>query len=177
MNRQILFQWAFYRILGLKDIGKFIKVLQYKYYKFRRRKYLRSINVSVRNDNQVDSGVEPMDAGKQTCPTWFSTRIFYGTEEYPTTKYNYEYWYGCRETFLMPIIPIPICSEEIVMKLGPTLDTYNECYNKYGRMHSLLDHKEDYSHVIWEECTIYFRNNDITYKNDPLLSTYYDKIK
>ena len=31
MNRQILFQWAFYRILGLKDIGKFIKVLQYKY--------------------------------------------------------------------------------------------------------------------------------------------------
>lgn len=176
MYQKILFDWAFHRIFGLKDLGKFISVMKHKHdISNTKYTYLRDINVSVRNDTQVDSGVEPMDAGKQTCPTWYSTRIFYGTEEYPSYKTNYEYWYGCRETFLAPIIPIPICAEEIVIKLGADKSAYDQCFSKYGRMHSMLDHKEEYSHEVYSECTIYFRNCDITYKNDPLLSVYYGK--
>lgn len=177
MYGNILFRWAFYRVLGLRDTGKFINVMKEKIRRSNRRKYLTTATVSVTNDTQIDSGVEPMDAGSQTCPTWYSTRIFKGYEEYPTDKRfrDPEYWYGCRETFLTPIIPIPICAEEIVIKLGNDKSAYDACFSKYGRMHSMLDHKDEYSHVVWDECNVNFVKCDILYKNDPLLSVYYDK--
>lgn len=165
----ILKHWAFNRILGLKDCKKFFQVIGKS-----RKKPLSSANVSVSNDTQIDSGVEAFDGHSQTCPTWFSTRIFRGTEEYPSDKRSQEpeYWYGCRETFLAPILPIPICAGEIVVKLGHTLEVYQQAFSDHGRMHSLYDYKENYSNLIWDDCTTYFRNCDITYKNDELRSCY-----
>ena len=170
MYKQILFQWAFYRILGLKDLGKFIEALKNK------KQKIGDFNVTVVDDIQIDSGVEPMDAGSKTCPTWYSTRIFKGREQSPTDKPDQEYWYGCRETFLAPIIPIPICAEEIVVKLGDNEDAYNACFSKYGRMHSMLDHKEEYCHRVVDEAYVEFKNCDILYKNDTLYSVYYGEV-
>ena len=72
----------------------------------------------------------------------------------------------------MPIIPIPICAGEIVVKLGNDLSVYNKCFSEHGRMHSLYDYKEDYSDLIWSDCTIGFVNCDINYKNDELRTVY-----
>lgn len=175
MYKTILFDWLFHRIFGLKDFKKFYNIMKKKLTTPKKSKELElKFTINVINDKQIDSGVEPMDAGKQTCPTWYSTRIFYGNEKYPTDKSEAEYWYGCRETFLAPIIPIPICSEEVIIKLGNNMDAYHECFNKYGRMHSMLDHKEEYSHLIIDECSIQFNNCDILYRNDPVYSVYYD---
>lgn len=170
MYFKILKYWAFNRIFGLKDLSRFTYVMK----KRSSNKRLKATSVSVSNDTQVDSGVEAFDGHSETCPTWFSTRIFKGTEEYPSDKRKLEpeYWYGCRETFLAPIIPIPICSGEIVIKLGHSLDPYNKAFSDHGRMHSMYDYKADYSDLIWDDCTIYFRNCDITYKNDELRTTY-----
>lgn len=171
MYFKILKYWAFNRILGLKDFKKFTTTLKNRK---KTKSTLKSANVSVCNDTQVDSGVEAFDGHSETCPTWWSTRIFRGTEEYPTDKRSWtpEYWYGCRETFLTPIIPIPICAGEIIIKLGTNLDRYQQAFSDHGRMHSMYDYKDDYSSLVWDDCTTYFRNCDITYKNDELRSVY-----
>lgn len=170
MYFKILRYWAFNRILGLRDIGKFISVQKNK----KKNHRFKGATVSVCNDTQVDSGVEAFDGHSETCPTWWSTRIFRGTEQYPTDKRSWtpEYWYGCRETFLAPIIPIPICAGEIVIKLGTDMDRYKQCFSEHGRMHSMYDYKEDYSTLIWSDCTVDFVKCDITYKNDELRTVY-----
>lgn len=124
--------------------------------------------IKVSNDNQIDHSVEPMDAGTQSCPYWYSTRLFKGTEVSPGTGKEPEYWVGIRCTFLAPIIPIPICSDEKVFKIGKDDSVYKAALKKYGRCHSLLDHRDEYAHRIIEEADVEFDKSDVSYSNDEI---------
>ena len=165
---KIVLKWLFLRIFGLLDLPKFIEVKKKK-----KKKSVTSFGtITVSNDTQLDHSVEPMDAGKQTCPTWYSTRLFKGTETSPGTGKSEEYWVGIRETFLAPVIPIPICADEKVFKIGNSDSIYHDCCKKYGRYHSLLDHREEYTHRIIEEADVEFINSDVDYNNDEIWSSY-----
>lgn len=165
---KIVLRWLFLRIFGLLDLPKFIQVRKAK-----KEKAISSFGtIVVSNDIQLDHSVEPMDAGKQTCPTWYSTRLFKGTETSPGQYKTEEFWVGIRETFLAPIIPVPICADEKVFKIGFNDSIYHDCCKKYGRYHSLLEHREEYTHRIIEEADVEFVNSDVSYSNDEIWSSY-----
>lgn len=166
MMVKIYLRWAFLRVFGLLDLPKFIKV---KKNKAKLKDHWGTIRVD--SDIQIAHETEPMDAGKQTCPTWYSTRLFKGTEVSDYGK-SPEYWVGIRETFLAPIIPIPICADEKVFKIGETDAIYNDSFKKYGRFYSLLDHREEYTHRIIEEADVEFVISDVSYSNDEIWSSY-----
>lgn len=164
----IVLRWMFFRIFGLLDLKKFLEI--------RKKKKTPNADhwgtIIVEDDTQIDHVTEPMDAGKQTCPTWYSTRLFLGTETTGGVRKSPEYWVGIRETFLAPIIPIPICADEKVFKIGETDAIYYECFRKYGRFYSLLDHRDEYTHRIIEEADAEFKNSDVSYSNDEIWSAY-----
>ena len=180
MNKQMLFNWAFKRILGLRDVGALFKVMK------GRREIKRQVNLEgtlsspnhlseiiVGHDKQIDSWVEAMKAGTESCPYWDSTRLFYGKEaNFDWGEKNMEYWLGIRQTFLAPIIPIPICSYEEVYILGESDKPFRDCMNKYGRARSFHDHAEEFGAVkIIDKTNVYFIESDVTYKKDPVWST------
>lgn len=180
MNKEMLFNWAFKRVLGLRDIGNCFKVLnERKAIKNRVKsegalcspKHLSEIIVG--HDKQIDSWVEPMKAGTESCPYWDSTRLFYGKEaNFDWGEKNMEYWLGIRQTFLAPIIPIPICAYEVVYILGESDKPFRDCMNKYGRARSFHDHAEEFgAKKIIDKTNVYFIESDITYKKDPVWST------
>jgi len=168
MMVKIVLKWLFLRIFGLLDIPKFIEVKKKK-----KNKSVSSFGtITVSNDTQIAHEVEPMDAGKQTCPTWYSTRLFKGTETSPGSGKSEEYWVGIRETFLAPVIPIPICADEKVFKIGKDDSIYHDSFKKYGRFYSLLDHRDEYTHRIIEEADVEFVNSDVDYNDDEIWSSY-----
>lgn len=166
MNKEMFLRWLF-RIFGILDIPHFIKFIKNKKSKTN-AEFWGTIKVSF--DTQIEHSVEPMDAGTQSCPSWYSTRLFKGTEISPGIGEKEKYWVGIRCTFLAPIIPIPICSDEKVFKLGPDRSVYDAAYNKYGRCHSLLDHREEFTHRIIENADVEFINSDVSYSNDEVWS-------
>lgn len=166
-----ILKWLFIRIFGLRDLDKVIKLIIKKIsYKFKSNNHFGTILVS--NDVQLGRWVEAMDAGEQSCPYWYSTRLFKGTEISPGINKKEEYWVGIRVTFLLPIIPIPVCSDEIVFKIGDSDNILYDCYCKYEKFHSLIDHKDEYTHCIIEDATVEFSNTKVTYNNDQIWSSY-----
>ena len=178
MNKQMLFNWAFKRVLGLRDIGNCLKVLkERKETKINTDNTLSSPNhlseIIVGHDTQVDSWVEPMAVGTESAPYWDSTRLFYGKEaNFDWNEKRMEYWLGIRQTVLAPIIPIPICSYEVVYILGESDKPFRDCMKKYGKARAFHDHAEEFGcKKIIDKTNIYFIESDITYKKDPVWST------
>lgn len=163
----IVLKWLICRFFGLLDLPKVIKKITTK-----KDPNSHFGTIIVSNDTQIAHETEPMDAGKQTCPTWYSTRLFLGTETSPGTDKKPEYWVGIRETFLAPIIPIPICADEKVFKIGDTDTIYHDAFKRYGRFYSLLEHRDEYAHRIIEEADVEFVNSDVSYSNDEIWSSY-----
>jgi hypothetical protein len=174
MNKEMLKNWAFKRCLGLKDIGIFFKTVCPKK---KNKPALTSPNhlseIIVGHDKQIDSWVEAMKAGTQSCPYWDSVRLFHGKEaNFDWGEKNMEYWLGIRQTFLAPIIPIPICSYEEVYILGESDKAFRDCMDKYGRARSFHDHAEEFgAKKIIDKTNVYFIQSDVTYKKDPVWST------
>lgn len=162
MNTEILKHWAFDRWFGLKNVPALIRHLKTK------RESSNNIpKIEIDLDREVFSAVETMPR-TESCPYWYSTRLFVGTESYPG-QHDYEECYvGIRCTFLLPIIPIPICSDEKVFKIGFNTEIFDRCYREHNsRYYSLLLYYKDYSmEKIADECTVHFNQSDITYKND-----------
>lgn len=161
--KQMYLRWLF-RLFGILDIPEAIKAKK-------KKKSLSADHwgkITVSDDVQIERSIEPMDGGTQSCPYWYSTRLFRGREISPGIDRPVEYWCGIRCTFLAPIIPIPICSDEKVFKLGETRDAYDAAYNKYGRKHALLDHRDEYAHRVIEEADVEFVKADVSYDNDEI---------
>lgn len=180
MNKQMLFNWAFNRWLGLRDIPTLVKIHKDKVEadrKFKSGEPLTSPNhlseIVVGHDTQIDSWVEPMAAGTESAPYWDSTRLFYGKEaNFDWGEKNMEYWLGIRQTVLAPIIPIPICSYEEVYILGESDKPFRDCMKKYGRARAFHDHAEEFgAKKIIDKTNIYFTESDYIYKKDPVYST------
>ena len=176
MTKTMLKNWAFKRCLGLRDIGTLFKTLKDRK-ALKKESTLQSPNhlseIIVGHDYQVDSWVEPMKAGTESCPYWDSVRLFHGKEaNFDWGEKNMEYWLGIRQTFLAPIIPIPICSYEVVYILGESDKPFRDCMDKYGRARSFYDHAEEFgAKKIIDKTNVYFVESDITYKKDPVWST------
>lgn len=173
MNKEMLKNWFFNRCMGLKDIRTLYKV-------FKQKRITKKLNSSghlseiiVGHDKQIDSWIEAMKAGTESCPYWDSTRLFYGKEaNFGFDEKPFEYWLGIRQTFLAPIIPIPICSYEVVYILGQTDTSFRDCMNKYGRARSFYDHAQEFgAKKIFDSTNVYFKESNITYKKDPVYST------
>lgn len=179
-KRAMYKNWVFSRWLGLRDIPTIFKTVRNN---VRINKDSRKNNrlespehwsqIIINHDTQVDSWVEPMAAGTQSCPYWDSVRLFYGKEaNFDWGKKPFEYFLGIRQTFLAPIIPIPICSYEVVYILGESDKPFRECKKKYGRARSFYDHAEEFGAVkIYDKMDTYFIQCDKSYKNDPVYST------
>lgn len=180
MNKQMLFDWAFKRVLGLRDVGTLFKVIKKRREVKKQLKLEGAISspnhlseIIVGHDEQIDSWVEPMAAGTESCPYWDCTRLFYGKEaNFDWGEKNMEYWLGIRQTFLAPIIPIPICSYEEVYILGESDNAFRNCMNKYGKARTFHDHAEEFgAKKIIDKTNVYFTESDIAYKKDPVWST------
>lgn len=168
MTWEIILNWIFRRLFGLRDIPLLVK-----HFKNKKLKTTNGNRINVTMDHQEDRAIEAMEGHTESCPYWYSTRLFQGTECDPTQKANPEYWVGIRCTFLAPIIPIPICSDEKVFKIGTDNSIYWDSYHNYGRFYKLIDHYSDYNmHRIYNECTVNFLDSDVTYKNDEVWSSY-----
>lgn len=128
--------------------------------------------ITVFSDNQVDNWLEPMPAGTESCPNWYSVRLFKGTETSPGKGKQPEYWLGICNVALFPILPIPFISDEIVVKLGDNLDYYNKLKNETGShfAHVLMRNRDKYFKKIINKATVQFTNCDITYNNDEIWS-------
>jgi len=171
MNFKMILNWLFRRILGLRDIPLFFKVMKAR----KSNNLLKGESwgtINVRNDEQIDRWIESMPAGTESCPYWYSTRLIRGNEVNALGEKETEYWVGIRCTFLAPFIPIPICSEEIVFKIGFTDEIFYNCKKKYGRAYSLILNKDEYTHKIIDSATVKFKNIDVTYNNDEIWSSY-----
>ncbi len=174
MTKEMLKYWAFNRCLGLKDFGALYKALKHK--KTENPKLTSPNHLSeiiVGHDKQIDSWVEPMTAGTESCPYWDCTRLFYGKEaNFDWGEKNMEYWLGIRQTFLAPIIPIPICSYEEVYILGESDKPFRDCMAKYGKARSFHDYAEEFGATkIISKTNVYFTESDVAYKKDPVYST------
>lgn len=130
--------------------------------------------ITVANDKQLDHWLESMPAGTESCPYWYSVRLFSGTETSPGIGKDQEYWLGICNVFLMPFLPIPMISEEIVIKLGDNLDLYNKLKNKHGShfAHNIMMNTDDYFNKIIDKATVKFVSSKIKYNNDPIWSAY-----
>lgn len=140
-------------------------------------KKLRAENwgtIVISNDVEINHWLESMPAGEETCPNWYSIRLFRGTETSPGTNKHPEYWLGICNVFLMPVLPIPLISDEIVIKLGDNLEYYYELEDRLGShfAHKVMRNRETYFNKIIEKATVQFVNSDIKYKNDEIWSTY-----
>ena len=175
MTKEMLKNWAFKRCFGLKDFGIIAKILKNKNKKS--EKTLTSPHhlgeIIVGHDKQIDKWVEPMAAGTESCPYWDCTRLFYGKEaNFGWEEKHMEYWLGIRQTVLAPIIPIPICSYEVVYILGDTDKPFRDCMSKYGKAREFHDHAEEFGATeIISKTNVYFKECKITYKKDPVWST------
>jgi hypothetical protein len=173
MNKMMLKNWFFNRCMGLKDIKTIIDISKKK----KEEKKLTSpghlSEIIVGHDKQIDSWIEPMKAGTQSCPYWDSTRLFYGKEaNFDYGEKPFEYFLGIRQTFLAPIIPIPICSYEVVYILGESDKPFRDCMNKYGNARTFYDCAEEFgAKKLYDKMNVYFIESDVTYKNDPVYST------
>lgn len=132
--------------------------------------------IIVSNDEELDSWLESMPAGEESCPNWYSVRLFKGTETSPGSGKNPEYWLGICNVFLFPILPIPFISGEIVIKLGDNLDYYNKLKNEHRThlAHELMRYPNKYFTKIIDKATVKFKNSDINYNNDEIWSAYLD---
>ena len=130
--------------------------------------------ITVSNDIQIDHWLESMPAGTQSCPYWYSVRLFKGTETSPGRSKQPEYWLGICNVFLLPFFPIPMISEEIIVKLGDNLDYYNQLKHEGGShfAHMIMMNKDKYFNKIINKATVKFVDNDINYNNDEIWSTY-----
>ena len=128
--------------------------------------------ITVSMDTQIDHWLESMPAGTESCPYWYSVRVFKGTETSPGINKQPEYWLGICNVFLLPFLPIPVISEEIVVKLGDNLDVYNELKKNYGShfAHNIMMDKGKHFHKIINKATVKFVNSDIKYRNDEIWS-------
>jgi hypothetical protein len=180
LNKAILKNWIFKRWFGLRDIPTLFKLC--KAHKEAKKQLklegqLTSPNhlseIIVGHDKQIDSWVEPMAAGTESCPYWDCTRLFHGKEaNFGWDEKNMEYWLGIRQTVLAPIIPIPICSYEEVYILGESDKPFKDCMKKYGRARSFHDHAEEFgAKKIISKTNVYFKESGVTYKKDPVWST------
>lgn len=180
MNKAMLKNWAFGRWLGLRDIPTLFKL--HKARKEAKKQMnlhdqLASPNhlseIVVGHDRQIDSWIEPMQAGSQSCPYWDSTRLFYGKEaNFDYGEKPFEYFLGIRQTFLAPIIPIPICSYEVVYILGQSDKPFRDCMNTYGHARDFYDCAEEFgAKKIYDKINVYFTESGYTYKKDPVWST------
>jgi hypothetical protein len=139
---------------------------------FKRLKSKSWGTIAVSNDTQIEHRLESMPAGTESCPYWYSMRLFKGTETSPGINKEPEYWLGICNVFLAPIIPIPIISDEIVIKLGDNLDTYHKLQELYGShiAHNIMMKKDKFFHKIIDKATVKFVNSDIKYNNDEIWS-------
>lgn len=174
MNKAMLKHWAVNRWLGLKDIKTLITLKKNKTEaptKLTSPKHLSEIIVG--HDTLIETWVEPMAAGSESCPYWDTTRLFYGKEaNFGWEEKGMEYWLGIRQTFLAPIIPIPICSYEVVYILGESDKPFRDCLNKYGKARYFYDCAAEFGAVkIIDKTNVYFTESDYTYKKDPVYST------
>lgn len=130
--------------------------------------------ITVSNDNQLEHWLEAMPAGTQSCPYWYSVRLFKGTETKPGINKQPEYWLGICNVFLLPVLPIPVISDEIVIKLGDNLDKYNELQKTLGShfAHRIMTDKDKYFTKIIDKATVKFENSDVKYNNDAIWSDY-----
>ena len=130
--------------------------------------------ITVAMDEEIDHWLESMPAGTESCPYWYSIRLFKGVEVDPGINKDSEYWLGICNVFLMPFFPIPMISEEIVVKLGDNLDYYHELKNKGGShfAHMIMMNKENFFKKIINKATVKFKNCDIKYNNDEIWSVY-----
>ena len=130
--------------------------------------------ITVSSDTQINHWLESMPAGTESCPYWYSVRVFKGTETSPGIDKKPEYWLGICNVFLMPFLPIPIISDEIVVKLGDNLDLYGELKDKYGShfAHNIMMDKGKHFKKIINKATVKFTDCDIKYNNDEIWSTY-----
>lgn len=129
--------------------------------------------IIVSNDKEIDHWIEVMPAGTQSCPYWYSMRLFKGTETSPATGKKPEYWLGICNVFLMPVLPIPIISDEIIIKLGETDEVFRQVQKKTNHpAHTIMTNKNKYAHKIINKATVKFKNSDITYNNDAIWSVY-----
>ena len=130
--------------------------------------------IIVSNDEQIDHWLEPMPAGTESCPNWYSVRLFKGTETSPGNNKQPEYWLGICNMALFPILPIPFIGDEIVVKLGDNLDYYHKLESECGFhfAHILMRNRNKYFNKIINKATVQFTNNDIKYNNDEIWSTY-----
>lgn len=130
--------------------------------------------ITVSDDTEIDHWIETMPAGRESCPYWYSIRLFKGTETTPGARNKEpEYWLGICNVFLMPILPIPIISDEIVIKLGPTADAFwklKETTNHPGE--KIMSDPSKFATKIINKATVKFTNCDINYNNDAIYSLY-----
>jgi hypothetical protein len=184
MTKIMLKNWFFKRAMGLKDIKtiidvakkkseykKAVKLKEAKGEKLESPKHLAEIIIG--HDRQIDSWVEPMAAGTESCPYWDSTRLFYGKEaNFDWGEKPFEYFLGIRQTFLAPIIPIPICSYEAFYILGESDKPFRDCLAKYHKARAFYDHAEEFGATkIYDQKNVYLVECDVAYKNDPIYST------
>lgn len=139
---------------------------------FKRLKEKSWGTITVSNDTQIEHWLESMPAGTESCPYWYSVRVFKGTETSPGYNKQPEYWLGICNVFLLPFLPIPMISEEIVVKLGDNLDYYYELKDRYGShfAHNIMMCKEAHFHKIINKATVKFTKSDIKYNNDEIWS-------
>ena len=130
--------------------------------------------IVVSNDTEIDHWLECMPAGTESCPYWYSIRLFKGTETQPGTNKQPEYWLGICNVALLPILPIPFISDEIVIKLGDNLNLYDELIKKYGShfAHEIMMKRDKHFKKIINKATVKFKNNNIKYNNDEIWSAY-----
>ena len=130
--------------------------------------------ITVSDDVEVAHWLESMPAGTESCPYWYSIRLFYGTETSPGTNKKPEYWLGICNVALLPFLPIPFISDEIVVKLGDNLDYYHKLKNEGGShfAHMIMMDRGKYFNKIINKATVKFTNSDIKYNNDEIFSVY-----
>lgn len=134
----------------------------------------KSWGTIIVDDEQLDHWYESMPAGTESCPNWYSIRLFKGTEISPGTNKKPEYWLGVCNVFLFPILPIPMISDEIVFKLGDDLEAYNALYHEF-RNHiadEIMRFPHKYFKKIINKATVKFKNSNVTYNNDQIWSVY-----
>jgi hypothetical protein len=130
----------------------------------------KSWGTIIVDEEQIDHWYEAMPAGTESCPSWYSVRLFKGTEISPGVNKQPEYWLGICNVFLLPILPIPMIGEEIVIKLGDNLDYYNDLHNEH-RTHiadELMRYPHKYFTKIINKATVKFKNINVTYNNDEI---------
>ncbi len=129
--------------------------------------------IIVSNDQEIDHWVEPMPAGTESCPYWYSMRLFKGTETSPGINKKPEYWLGICNVALLPILPIPFISDEIVIKLGETDEVFRKIQEQTNHpAHTIMGNPGKYAHKIINKATVKFKNSDINYNNDAIWSVY-----